>query len=121
MIKPKSGGKEADSKVIRNHEDKIITCLECDNQIKCTCLEFDSERGCYYFCSIECYKKLNAKQEMDLDLEFGEYEGHYYFCELGNQELKRDRDNYKEIYYKFYAMYYKFYAKHKKLKEQTSK
>ena len=91
-------------KEIKNHNGKTITCLNCPKPIKCTCLEFDTDRGCHYFCSLKCYEKFNRKHNIDLDLEFGQYEGHYYFCELGGsseekwKEIKKDRDTYKKLY-----------------------
>ena len=105
-------------KEIKNYEGKVIHCLNCPKPIQCRCLAFETDRGCYYFCSLDCYNKFNAKGEVDFDYEFGEYEGHYFFCELGGhfeekwKELKKDRDGYKRLYEDFHA-------KHKKLKETS--
>lgn len=94
---------------IVNYEGKIIHCLNCPEKILCRCLEFDTDSyGTYYFCSLECYKKFNDNLDSDLDLEFGEYEGHYFVCELGGhfeekwKELKKDRDNYKQLFEEFH-------------------
>ena len=94
---------------IKNWEEKVIYCLNCPKPIQCKCLEFDTDRGSYFFCSLKCYERFNVKQDMDLDLEFGEYGGHYFWCELGGhfeekwKELLKDRNNYKELYEQFHA------------------
>lgn len=107
-------------KEVKNWEGKTITCLNCPKPIQCTCIEFDTDRGCYYFCSMKCYNEFNTKHEDDFDLEFGQYEGHYYCCELGGhfeekwKELIKDRNNYEELYEEYHAKWKKLkYSKEK--------
>lgn len=97
----------------KNWEGKTITCLNCKKPVACLCIELDTDNGCYYFCTLKCYEELNSQQELDWDQEVGEYEGHYFSCELGGNfekkwhELKKDWDNYRELYSEFHARWKK--------------
>lgn len=113
------------SEEIKNYQGKTILCLKCGKPIRCRCLELDTDQGCYYFCSVECYKEWNDKQDMDWDCEFGEYEGHYYFCELGGhfkekwKELKKNKDLYEKLYMEFHGKWKALKYPEKDIKPET--
>lgn len=96
-------------KVIINWEDKVINCVHCKKPIQCRCIEFEAEKGSYYFCSKICSSKFNDKHDAGFDFDFGQYDGHYYGCFLGGhykekwRELKRSSDVTMKLYLEFHA------------------
>jgi len=82
-------------------------CFVCKHDCPCECFEINTDYGCIYFCSINCYNKSN--KDCGWDADFGQFNKHYHNCKLGGmfkekwKEAIKQEELYRKLYFEFHA------------------